>query len=106
MDEVLESDVKHVVRSLRVFERRSFIQMDDEEAQVIVALFLRRNQDILNGKTPPKERVFLNNSNNIHERIRKKGSHLKSYLIDIDNLIGKYVMKAKLHMKLFCKPGL
>ena len=91
MDEVLESDVKHVVRALRVFERRSFIQMDNEETQVILDLFLRQNQGILNQRAPIPEKVFPDNSRSLHDATKNRGSHLRLHLTDIDSLIENYV---------------
>ena len=87
MDEVLASDVKGVVRSLRVFERVSFIQMEDEEAQVILDLLLRRNEDVLNGYPSP-DRVFDSRAEQNHARLRERD--LTHYRIDLDGLIRKH----------------
>lgn len=87
MDEVLASDVKGIVRSLRVFERVSFIQMEDEEAQVILDLLLRRNEDFLTGH-PSSDRVFDSQSTQIHARVCEHD--LSRYRIDLDGLMQKY----------------
>jgi hypothetical protein len=42
MDEVLDADVRGVVQALRVFERVSFIQMRDDEVDLLIDLFTRR----------------------------------------------------------------
>jgi len=87
MDEVLASDVKGVVRSLRVFERVSFIQMEDEEAQVILDLLLRRNEDVVNGALSP-DRVFDSRAEQTHASVRERD--LTRYCIDLDGLIRKH----------------
>ena len=87
MDEVLASDVKGVVRSLRVFERVSFIQMEDEEAQVILDLLLRRNEDVINGVLSP-DRVFDSRAEQTHASVRERD--LTRYCIDLDGLIRKH----------------
>jgi len=90
MDEVLASDVKGVVRSLRVFEGVSFIQMEDEEAQVILDLLLRRNEDIINGHLS-FDRVFDSQAKQTHARVREHD--LARYCIDLDGLIRKHVKR-------------
>ena len=90
MDEVLASDVRGVVRSLRVFEGVSFIQMEDEEAQVILDLLLRRNEDIINGHLSP-DRVFDSRAEQTHARVREHD--LVRYRIDLDGLIRKHVKR-------------
>ncbi|MFQ6013897.1 MAG: hypothetical protein ACE5NP_00460 [Anaerolineae bacterium] len=90
MDEVLASDVKGVVRSLRIFERVSFIQMEDEETQVILDLLLRRNEDILNGYPFP-DQVFDSRAEQIHTRVREHD--LTRYQIDLDGLIRKHAKR-------------
>jgi len=90
MDEVLTSDVKGVVRSLRVFEGVTFIQMEDEEAQVILDLLLRRNEDIINGYLSP-DRVFDSRAEQTHTRVREHD--LTRYRIDLDGLIRKHIKR-------------
>jgi hypothetical protein len=87
MDEVLASDVKGVVRSLRVFEGVTFIQMENDEVQVILDLLLRHNKDFLDGRGGP-ELVFGSQAAQTHARIREYD--LSQYRIDLDGLIGKY----------------
>ena len=90
MDEVLASDVKGVVRSLRVFEDVSFIQMENEEAQVILDLLLRRNEDVIN-EYPSLDRVFDSRAEQIHSRVREHD--LKRYQIDLDGLTRKHARR-------------
>jgi hypothetical protein len=88
MDEVLASDVKGVARSLRVFERASFIQMENEETQLILDLLLRRNEKVING-SPSVEDIFDSSEvTQAHAMVREQ--ELTRYRIDLDGLIQKY----------------
>jgi hypothetical protein len=87
MDEVLASDVKGITRSLRIFERVSFLQMEDEETQIILDLLLRRNEDVFNGQPSPR-RVFDCQVMQTHARVRNHD--LINYRIDLEALIERY----------------
>jgi len=87
MDEVLASDVKGVVRALRVFEGVSFMQMEDDEAQVILDLLLRHNEKVINGFLSTKD-VFDSKAKQTHDGICEHD--LTRYNIDLDGLAGKY----------------
>lgn len=87
MDEILTSDLKSVVRSLRVFFGVSFVQMESDEAQLILDLLLRSNQDVLAEGLPP-DGVFLSRASQIHDAVRHHD--LNQYRIDLAGLIAKY----------------
>jgi hypothetical protein len=47
MDEVLSSDKSGIVRQLPVFWKRSFIQIEDDEARVLTDLLFQKNREFL-----------------------------------------------------------
>lgn len=91
MDEVLQGDIRNVVRGLRVFEKRSFIQVEDEEAQVMVDLLLRRNATTLGNVWQANEHVFPDQSAFYHAQVSARNAELGAYQIDIDTLLAHYV---------------
>jgi len=90
MDEVLQSDVKGVVRALPTFERVSFIKVESEEAKVILDLLMRRNEEVLNGEIPREQGVFPDETEDVHASVLQRGLDLEEYLIDIDGLVTRY----------------
>jgi len=91
MDEVLQGDMRNVVRGLRVFEKRSFIQVEDDEAQVMVDLLLRRNADAVADLQHAKAHVFPDQSAFYHAQVSARNAELGAYRIDIDTLLAHYV---------------
>ena len=69
MDDLLLSDQK-VFRSLRVFERRSFIKLDDEEDAAFKTALLRRNIEALYNPSP--KNVFRCDFEETLEKYRSK----------------------------------
>jgi len=90
MDEVLQSDVKGVVRVLPAFEGVSFIKVESEEAKVILDLLMRRNEQVLNGEIPRERGIFPDESEDVHSSVLQRGRDLEEYLIDIDALVTRY----------------
>ncbi len=88
MDEVLEADNKGVVRSLRVFEKRSFVQIDDEEAQVILDLIVRRNEAVLNDPGAHPDSVFPDVSGPVHAKVA--GTDLTRHELDMEPLLRRH----------------
>ncbi len=110
MDEVLQGDIHGVARGLRVFEQRSFIQVENDEAQVMVDLLLRRNADVaglsIPGNDEPSQTstngyalatnngsIFPDQSDFYHARIAARGAALAGHEINIDALVNRYVRK-------------
>lgn len=91
MDEVLQADIRGVVRGLRVFEKRSFIQVEDDEAQVMADLLLRRNADVACNPASANGHIFPDQSAFYHARIDARGAALDEHRIDIDALLSRYV---------------
>ncbi len=94
MDEVLQGDLRGVVRGLRVFEKRSFIQVEDDEAQVMADLLLRRNADVANDMARADGRIFPDQSALYHARLSARGAALDAHCIDSDALIARYVRES------------
>ena len=89
MDEALDSDVRGVVRALRVFERVSFMQMTDEEAQLLSDLFVRRfAADITHGC--PAGACFAAAHEPVHDRVRRRLRKLADYDIEAAELVRHY----------------
>jgi hypothetical protein len=85
MDEVLDADVRGVVQALRVFERVSFVQMRDDEANLLYDLLVRRF-----GESDAECFEDLHASS--HQEIRKTlATTSKDYSIDTRELIRGYV---------------
>jgi len=85
MDEVLDADVRGVVQALRVFERVSFVQMRDDEANLLYDLFVRRCGE-------PSAEHFEDGHASSHEDIRQRlatASH--DYAINARQLIRGYI---------------
>lgn len=57
MDDLLNSKPS-AFRSLRTFQKRSFIQLDDEENAAFKAALIRKNEEVLNGTKPIEDSVF------------------------------------------------
>lgn len=91
MDEVLQADVRGVVRGLRVFEKRSFIQVEDDEAQVMADLLLRRNADVVDDPGRADGRVFPDQAAFYHARVAARGAGLAAHCIDVDALLNEFV---------------
>jgi hypothetical protein len=83
MDDVLDADVKSVAQGLRVFERRSFVQMDDDEADLLSDLFVRS----LTATPPPL--LFPDNHQQLHQAVQ--GQNLAAHQVSVDQLLGFYV---------------
>jgi hypothetical protein len=81
MDDVLEADVKGVAQALRVLERVSFIQMDDDEADLLSDLFVRKSAG-------GNALLFPDNHLQYHSHARQVQA--SSLLVDVDRLIGFY----------------
>jgi hypothetical protein len=94
MDEVLQGDIRGAVRGLRVFEKRSFIQVEDDEAQVMVDLLLRRNADIIGEMARANGRIFPDQSALYQARLGARGADLESHQIEIDALVERYVRES------------
>jgi hypothetical protein len=88
MDEVLEADNKGVVRSLRAFEKRSFVQIDDEEAQVILDLLVRRHEKVLDDLSAHSGTVFPDESGPVHAKVA--GTDLTAHALDVDPLLRRH----------------
>jgi hypothetical protein len=95
MDEVLQADLHGVVRGLRVFEKRSFIQVEADEAQVMADLLLRRNADLIEPDSSRLHhsdgRIFPDQSAFYHARLAGRTDGLASHTIDIDGLLHAFV---------------
>lgn len=95
MDEVLQGDLRGVVRGLRVFEKRSFIQVEDDEAQVMADLLLRRNADLLESGAAwlsrSNGRIFPDQSEFYQARVGARGPLLDLHRVDVDGLLTRYV---------------
>lgn len=91
MDEVLQGDMRGVVRGLRVFEKRSFIQVENDEAQVMADLLLRRNADIVSNLACADGHVFPDQSAFYQARVCAGSNHLEPHRIDVDGLLARYV---------------
>lgn len=87
MDEILQSDVRGIIKSLPVFYKRSFIAMDDEETRWILDLFLRKFQNIID--SPTEDCVYPDQTAELHRSIRDR-QDLANYVIDIDGLVNQY----------------
>ena len=94
MDEVLQADTKRVVRSLRAFEKRSFIQIDDEEAQVILDLLVRRNEDVLEDPQGHQARVFPDESQGVHAAVA--GRDLGAHRVEVEPLLHRHAAGDKI----------
>jgi len=90
MDEVLQSDVKHVARTLPAFGGVSFAKMEDEEAQLILDLLLRQNEPYLNGVGEAEAWVYSDQSDAQHRSVRGRGEELREHLVKLDELIDAY----------------
>ena len=91
MDEVLQSDTKGVVRQLRVFERLSFIQIEDEEVQVLVDLLFRKNRKIIS-ETQFSNNIFLADCfSTFHNKISEKIVNSTLFDFNPKELIKPYV---------------
>lgn len=95
MDEVLQSDVKHVARTLPAFGGVSFAKMEDEEAQLILDLLLRQNEPYLNGLVEPDAWVYTDESDAQHSSVRGRAEELQEHLIKLDDQIDLYSDTAK-----------
>jgi hypothetical protein len=91
MDEVLQGDMRGVVRGLRVFEKRSFIQVEDDEAQVMADLLLRRNTDAAGYLAQADGQIFPDQSIFYQARIGAQADRLAAHKIDVDGLLARYV---------------
>jgi hypothetical protein len=69
MDDLLSSD-PGAFRSLRVFEQRSFIKLDDEEDRAFRTTLLRRNLDAL--RNPTEDNTFGYDYLTEHARIAER----------------------------------
>lgn len=78
MDEVLQSDVSGKARSLPVFSNRSFIQMEDDETELVATAILRRNSG--------SSLYFEDHSLSTVDRIAKL-PNLALFKIDADQLV-------------------
>jgi hypothetical protein len=87
MDEVLQADSGGVARSLRVFENRSFIKMEDDEAHLLGTAILRRNED----NAP----AYSDRSAQTHKTIASR-RNLNRYLLDIDDLASQDATRGRL----------
>ncbi len=90
MDEVLQSDVKHVARTLPAFGGVSFAKMEDDEAQLILDLLLRQNEPYLNGAVEAEAWAHPDEADAQHRSVRDRGEELQDHLVKIDELIDLY----------------
>jgi len=90
MDEVLQSDVKHIARTLPAFGVMAFDKMENEEAQLILDLLLRKNEPYLNGVGEAEAWVYSDKSEAQHKTVRDRGKELQNHLIKLDELIDQY----------------
>lgn len=79
MDEVLESDIAGVTRSLRVFSKRSFVKLEDDEADLVATMILRQNQSV---DAP----IFVDNSLALTRHLQQV-SLSPALTIDCDDLV-------------------
>lgn len=84
IDEVLDADVRGVVQALRVFERVSFLQMRDDEANLLNDLFVRRFGE---GGAEQYDSHHVLSHDGIRERVGRRPT---DYVLDTRELIRSY----------------
>ena len=82
MDEVLQSDTNKVVRALPLFWNRSFLNVEDDEANLIAQTILRRNK----GRDSD---VFMNRSQITRSLVREKLKTL-DFTLNLDDFVNYY----------------
>jgi len=90
MDEVLQSDVKHVARTLPAFGVVAFDKMEDEEAQLILDLLLRQNEPYFNGAGETEAWAYSDESDAQHRSVKDRGEELQEHLVKLHELIDRY----------------